>query len=189
MNLQEELIKTAVKLFEERGYARTSVQDIVTVAGVTKGAFYHYFTGKEDVLMMLHEQYINHLLGQSREISSRPDLGPKAKLRELMKILLGEIAQYGGHAKVFFQEKNHLHPDHLELIREKRDEYFLLFEKVVREGIESGDFRSDLDPVITTLGVLGICNWSYRWFRPDGKYSSNEVANMFGEMIERGISS
>ncbi|WP_018133302.1 TetR/AcrR family transcriptional regulator [Effusibacillus pohliae] len=187
MNVQDQLIKTAVRLFEERGYAGTSVQDIVSAAGVTKGAFYHYFTSKEDVLMVLHQQYINRLLEQSREVCNDPALPPKQKLRELMRILLGEIAEYGAYAKVFFQEKHHLSPTHMEHIREKRDTYFSMFEAVVREGIASGDFRPDLDPIITTMGIFGICNWTYRWFRPDGRLAIEEIGRMFSELIEKGI--
>jgi AcrR family transcriptional regulator len=187
MNLQDQLIGTAVRLFEANGYARTSVQDIVQAAGVTKGAFYHYFGGKEDLLMVLHERYINRLLEKSRVVSDDRNLRPGKKLRKLMKIILGEIAEYGAYAKVFFQEKNHLHPEHLDQIREKRDEYAFLMERVVRDGIESGDFRSDLDPVIMTLGIFGICNWAYRWYRPDGRFSIEQITNMLAEMVEQGI--
>ncbi|BCJ85443.1 TetR/AcrR family transcriptional regulator [Effusibacillus dendaii] len=186
MNLQANLLQVAVGLFEEKGYARTSVQDIVSAAGVTKGAFYHYFTGKEDVLMALHEQYINGLLAKSTAVTDST-MHPTEKLSRLMEILLGEIAHYGAYAKVFFTEKHHLHPDHLQHIRVKRDAYAKLFEDVMREGMETGEFRGDLDPVIASLGILGICNWTYQWYRPDGKYTIDAITRFLRSIVETGI--
>lgn len=187
MNLQNELVVAAVTLFEAKGYARTSVQDIVTAAGVTKGAFYHYFSGKEDVLLLIHEQHINRLLRQSREVYDNQSLHPGEKLEKLIDVALMEIAQYGAYAKVFFVEKNHLSSNNLMHIHAKRDEYASLFENVVRDGIAAGFFRAELDPVITSLGILGICNWTYQWFRPSGRYSIEVIARMFGDIVKQGI--
>src|ERR1700712_4864338 len=59
----ERLGRVSVELFAEHGYAQTSVQQIVDAAGVTKGALYHYFTSKDDLLFDISHR----LLSMQRE--------------------------------------------------------------------------------------------------------------------------
>lgn len=64
------LLAAATRLFAERGYDRTSVQEIVEAAGVTKGALYHYFGSKDD---LLHEVYARVLRVQQERLDAFAD--------------------------------------------------------------------------------------------------------------------
>jgi hypothetical protein len=68
--------------------------------------------------------------------------------------------------------------------RAKR-EYDQAIERVVREGIEAGLFR-DLPPNLVVFGLLGMCNWLHKWYRPDGKRTPAEIADVFVTLLERG---
>ncbi|MBS1886561.1 MAG: helix-turn-helix transcriptional regulator, partial [Actinobacteria bacterium] len=62
------LVETALGLFEAHGYAGTPVQRIVDQAGLTKGAFYHHFETKEDLLYEIHDEFIDDQLSRAREV-------------------------------------------------------------------------------------------------------------------------
>lgn len=63
----QRLLAAATRLFAEKGYDRTSVQEIVEAAGVTKGALYHYFGSKDD---LLHEVYARVLRIQQERLDA-----------------------------------------------------------------------------------------------------------------------
>ena len=58
---KRKLYESARRLFLEKGFAQTSVQEIVAGAGLTKGAFYHYFGAKEDLLRVIYERSLGRL--------------------------------------------------------------------------------------------------------------------------------
>ncbi len=185
--MKEQIIATCTQLFEQKGFRETSIQEIVEELGVTKGTFYYYFSSKEQVLMMIHTKYIDHLLLQQAEIMQNKQLTNKDKLRALIRMLFMNIIPNGDQARVFFREFRHLKDEHMKEVRAKRNQVRHAFENVLREGMDSGAFKNDLEPDIISLGILGACNWSYQWFQPGGKYLDTEIADMFINMIYTGI--
>lgn len=114
-------------------------------------------------------------------------LTSKEKVGSIVKMLIRAIGSEGRSARVFFREMRNLRTADIEEISEKRDQFRKNFEKVILAGIENGEFRSDLSPDIVTLGILGICNWSYFWFDSSGPVTDEEVSEIYMEMIFNGI--
>ncbi|PZE21505.1 TetR/AcrR family transcriptional regulator [Paenibacillus xerothermodurans] len=71
------LIQSAMKLFGERDYHTTSVQDIVNLAGVSKGAFYQHFPSKEELLFSIFNHHFERVHTELREAESNPHLTPR----------------------------------------------------------------------------------------------------------------
>jgi AcrR family transcriptional regulator len=184
--VKEKITEYSIKLFEKKGFSETSIQDIVDSIGVTKGSFYYYFSSKEELLMDIHLRYIDELLSRQEQILADQSTS-KQKLFDIVYMLISSIKSKGASAKIFFREMRHLSDARLAQIIAKRDEFRLNVERLIREGIENGELRKDLNPVIVTFGILGAANWSYQWFNPDGKVSDREVAEIFVEMILKGI--
>ncbi|NHM31249.1 TetR/AcrR family transcriptional regulator [Neobacillus terrae] len=185
--MKTKITEHSIKLFEKRGFSDTSIQDIVDSLGVTKGTFYYYFSSKEELLMNIHLGYIDGLLNRQEEILQDSKFNNKEKLFEIVYMLIGSIKSKGTSAKIFFREMRHLSEERLVQILDKRDRFRLNVERVVRDGIENGEFRPDLNATIVTFGILGVVNWSYQWFNPNGASTDREVAEIFVEMILRGI--
>lgn len=184
--MKEKITEHSIKLFEKKGFSETSIQDIVDSLGVTKGSFYYYFSSKEELLMDIHLRYIDELLARQEEILSEQSTS-KQKLYDIVYMLISSIKSKGASAKIFFREMRHLSDDRLAQIVAKRDQFRLNVELLIRKGIDRGEFRQDLNPIIVTFGILGAANWSYQWFNPMGKVSDREVAEIFVEMILKGI--
>ncbi|WP_042454215.1 TetR/AcrR family transcriptional regulator [Neobacillus dielmonensis] len=187
--MKEKIIGQSIRLFEKKGFSETSIQDIVDSLGVTKGTFYYYFSSKEELLMDIHLGYINELLAQQEKILNDQTKTCKQKLFEIVHMLIGDIKSLGLAAKIFFREMKNLSQERLDLIVPKRDQFRYNIEELIKVGMADGEFRPDLNPSIITFGILGITNWSYQWYNPNGVVSEQEVTEIFVEMILQGIQS
>ena len=185
--MKEKITEQSIRLFEKKGFSETSIQDIVDSIGVTKGTFYYYFSSKEELLMDIHLGYISELLLKQERIVNDPSKTCKEKLFEIVNTLITDIKTRGLAAKIFFREMKNLSNERLALILPKRDQFRLNIEQLIMDGIEKGEFRPDLNASIITFGILGITNWSYQWFNPNGSSTDREVAEIFVEMILKGI--
>ena len=185
--MKERITEQSIRLFEKKGFSETSIQDIVDSLGVTKGTFYYYFSSKEELLMDIHLGYIDELLVLQERIFKDASKSCKEKLFEIVFVLLSDIKNRGPAAKIFFRELKNLNEERSVLINSKRDQFRLNIEELIRRGMEKDEFRPDLNASIITFGILGITNWSYQWFNPEGVCTDREVAEIFVEMIFKGI--
>lgn len=185
--MKEKITGQSIHLFEKKGFSETSIQDIVDSLGVTKGTFYYYFSSKEELLMDIHLGYIEDLLAREEEILHDYSMTFKEKIFEIVYMLISDIKTRGSAAKIFFREMQNLSADRRALIVPKRDQFRINIEEMIKGGMEVGEFRPDLNATILSFGILGITNWSYHWFNPEGKLSDREVAGIFVEMILKGI--
>ncbi|WP_406724628.1 TetR/AcrR family transcriptional regulator [Streptomyces sp. GD-15H] len=180
------LLEAALKLFEENGYHATSVEQIVSTAGVTKGAFYYHFDNKLDVLLQIQDDYIdNRLRNCVRIIASTDD--PTEQLRELILEALIGIDRYRAQVAIFLQERRFLVGERFSAIKEKRDAVDGIYEEVLRRGIEQGAFNSALSPRIAGFGILGMCAWAYNWYQPAGRLGIKEIADQLTSLVIDGV--
>lgn len=185
--MKEKIIQASIVLFEQKGFSQTSIQDIVDSLGVTKGTFYYYFTSKEQLLMDIHHDYISELLERQQTILQQ-DISYTAKLKEVIALLINDIAANGPSGRVFFREVKHLVDGNAETIIEQRDLFRLRIEELIKKGMEAGEFEAHLQAGMIAFGVLGMANYSYNWFDPDGKVTSDQLSGLYTEMILHGIS-
>lgn len=187
--VKEKITEQSIRLFEKKGFTETSIQDIVDSLGVTKGTYYYYFSSKEELLMDIHIKYIKNLVEAQEKILHNDRSNCKEKLAEMVSMLIGNIDTQGRSAKIFFREMKNLNPEHLGKIIPLRDQFRMNIEQLIKEGIDKGEFKAHLDASIIALGVLGVTNWSYQWFKPDGSKSAKEVSDIFVDMILNGVAS
>jgi TetR/AcrR family transcriptional regulator, cholesterol catabolism regulator len=180
------LLDSALELFSTHGYADTSVQQIADRAHLTKGAFYHHFESKEDLLRLIHDEFLDHQLALLREALAH-DGDPAERLRHLLRALLGSLETYLTNVKVFFQERRHLTGARFEAIKVKRDEFDRLFQQAIDDGVRTGAFRNDLQARIVGLGILGMCSWVSTWYRPTGPLDAEQIADTFSDMVLDGL--
>ena len=161
-----ELLDVAATLFAERGYASTSVDEIVRSAGVAKGTFYYYFRTKEDVLSALARRMVEEMARRSRIVAADPGLDAVEKLRT---IFAEQRRVRGAGAEVV----EGLHrPENREWHDRSNVETVLAFgpilADVVEEGRRAGVFDVD-DPLSTAQFVLagslflfgeGVFDWT-----------------------------
>ncbi len=181
------LVEAALGLFEKYGYAAASVQRIVDDAGVTKGAFYHHFASKDDLLREIHDEFLTEQFDRAKAIAES-ELPPEESLRRLIvEALMEPMGIYGREIAVFIQEYRFLERQIFDEIRVKRDEYERCFVVVVQRGMDEGVFRAVGPARIVAFGVIGMCAWAYTWLDARGTLSAREIGEIYAEMVVSGL--
>lgn len=180
------IIAAGLKLFERDGFSGTSVKGIADEAGVTKGAFYHHFESKEDLLLLIHHDYIDYQLSVIETALAEEDT-PTEQLRKIITAILHAIEKYHENVTIFFQERRYLSGPKFDEIRERRNDLETVFRSLLKRGVETGEFREDLDVVISGLGIIGMCAWTYQWYVPEGRLKLDDVARIFTDLTLGGI--
>ena len=180
---RREVVSRAADLFDRTGYHATNVAAVAEASGIRKPTLYHYFSGKDEILFSIHEEFIDLLIEKHRR---RPASPAAEALLAVMVDLLELMRTHRGHVRVFFEHHRELSDEQRETIEAKRDDYRQMVEDVVAGGVASGEFRP-VDPRLTTLAVFGMCNWAYRWYRSDGPLASDEVAGFFHDLLCNGL--
>ena len=180
------IIRAGIKLFSSSGYHGTSVGDIAKAAKITKGAFYHHFQTKEELLILIHQQYTDYQIDAVRAVIANNE-SPEQQLRELIRCIVEAVRRYRPNVRIFFQERRYLTRKYLAQADEQRDVLEDAFQSVIENGIASGDFRQDLDARVVCLGIIGMCAWTYQWFSDKGRLSADEVADNFAALLLEGL--
>ena len=97
---KSELLDAAQKLFVEKGYAKTTVTDILNVYGLSKGVFYYYFKSKEEIMDAIILRIVDDMVLHARKIAADPDLTPPQKI---YAILTGQ-----GQSEEMMKDKEHM---------------------------------------------------------------------------------
>lgn len=112
---------------------------------------------------------------------------PTKKLQAIIKSFVQVFDLYKPHISVFYQENVYLKSNYEELIKAKRDQFKNIILETIREGKASGEFRHDLSDEITSMAILGMVNWTYKWYRKSGEKSIDEIGDLYVDLIMRSI--
>ncbi len=183
---QKAIVAAAAELFARDGFGATSLDDIAAVLGVTKGAFYYHVKNKEEILRLIYMMVLTASEEPLRKIVEA-DLPPAEKLRRAVEHQAAVAADRSPAMTVFYREHPHLTGPFSREILLRKKAYERYFEQIIEEGQAAGIFQPAIDPKIATFGLLGMCNWLSQWYRSDGQYTPQQIADMFMNMIGEGL--
>ncbi|MDN5851898.1 MAG: TetR/AcrR family transcriptional regulator [Actinomycetia bacterium] len=177
----ERLLGSAVRLFSEKGVSNTSVQEIVDAVDLTKGALYHYFASKDDLLYEIYARLLRMQQARLDEIIVL-DLPVDQRLHRAATDVVATTLEGMDEARVFFRSYYMLPEDRRAGIRDARRHFAARFASMIEEGQADGTFRRDGLPVkVRIYHFIGAISYLQVWFRPDGRYSIAEVARMYAD--------
>jgi len=182
---RREIVERAAELFEDRGYHGTSLDDVAAAVGLRKASLYHYFRGKDDILQLIHHDFLAWTM--SREEQRRAyELPPGQHLLEIISDTLEVIARRRGHVRVFIEHYRELDDESREHIAAERARYARMVEEVIARGIERGAFRP-MDTRLAVLALFGACNWAYQWYHPTDGDEPRQMAYALWDLLMRGV--
>ena len=154
------ILDVAGRLFMEKGYEHTSIQDIIdNLGGLSKGAIYHHFKSKEDILVAVTDQMTEESNRMLAVIRDRPDLSGRDKLKSIFKESILRPVQdeiftaapnLGDNPKLLFSIFS-------ETIREAAPDYIL---PIIRQGIADGTIITDYPEQLAELIILVANIWT-----------------------------
>lgn len=150
---RKRIVDTAARLFMEKGYDHTSIQDIIdNLGGLTKGAIYHHFKSKEEIMGAVSDMIYSAAAQEMEKICSRQDLNGREKLRELFRISVFNPAQREMFETAPDMMKN---PQLLQLyMQELMDEVAKMTYRILKEGVEDGSIQTEYPKELAEVLIL-----------------------------------
>ena len=183
---QQEVVDAAARVFHERGYESTSIQDIADNLGILKGSLYYYIRSKEDLLNeILWGVHDDALANIQRVEEVKGDALQKVRAFITLHITFNieNLVKMG----VFFHDFRSLSKERRQRIIEARDLYDKILRDLIADGQREGLVCPDVDPKMASMAALGMCNWIYQWYRPRGRLRPDEVAGQFADLVIAGL--
>jgi TetR/AcrR family transcriptional regulator, cholesterol catabolism regulator len=188
-----QLLQVAAEVFAEKGYDRTSLQELATRTGILKGSIYYYITTKEELLAHLIREANEKGLAQIQPIAEG-DGNPIDRLAGMISAHIRYVCTERERTAVFIRESKRLTPQLRKEYLGDEHAYRNLFQKVIAEGRQAGLIHHAVDPKLAALCLLGSLNSLYDWYRPSGGFPIKAIAEHFamtalsGMTTERGES-
>lgn len=181
-----ETVERAAAVFARRGYDQTSMQQLADELGIAVGGLYHYFPGKERLLIAICDELMDPLLGEARAIGAAAELGPAARLRALVQLWVAHVVARRDHLLVFQQERHVIERGaQWRGVRGDRKAFERLLEDVLADVQAAGDARFD-DRRLALSALLGMVNHTAQWYRPGGRLTPAAIADGYVDLLLRG---
>ncbi len=181
-DVQRRLLSAATRLFAEQGFDRTSVSQIVEAAGVTKGAMYHYFRSKDDLLYEIYARVLREQTRRLEAFAASDEPVPRRLHSIASDVVVSTIANLDDTA-IFFRSMHRLDPATREAVRRQRRRYHERFRGLIEEGQRAGRFRSDKPAEIIVDFFFGAVHHLGYWYRPSGELSARQVGDHFADLL------
>lgn len=178
---RQELIDVAAKIFQDKGYEAASIQDVADALGILKGSVYYYIDSKEDLLFAAIQEVHQSALTNVERIREM-DEDPLTLIRLFVESHIRHISDNLVKATVFFHDFRSLDPKRKAVIVEERDSYDEFLRELISRGQSEGLICKDIDPKVATLGILGMMNWIYQWYRVGGGLDPAAIGRQFADL-------
>ena len=179
------ILEKATDLFYRYGFVKASIRDIVREVKVTNSTVYIHFKNKDEILFSVIENIGSVLLEELNKIIERHD-DPVECLREMIFRQVCLIKEKRKEIKIYIEEQYQL-PTALrnKALKQHRQIYDLYYNKI--SEITDKGLVYDIDKTVMTFGIFAIMNWSYRWFKDNGRLSIEEIAQDIVRISFRGV--
>ncbi|GMU01746.1 TetR/AcrR family transcriptional regulator [Corallococcus caeni] len=180
------ILETAARLICERGYEGTSMQEIAAACRMTKAGLYHHIQNKEQLLFAIMnygmDVFEEQVLGPVQDVAD-----PVERLRQCMRHNIHLVTS--GRSKeviIILHEHATLTGEAREYIDRRKKRYVRFLEDAFAEANRLGRLRGVVDPTVAAFSFLGMILWVYKWFKPDGRLSEEQIADGMVELLFPG---
>jgi AcrR family transcriptional regulator len=199
LDSRQEILRTAARLFQQRGYDATSMSDVAAALKFSKGGLYHHFQSKDEILyeIMVHAMEItqDRVLNPVRGIAD-----PEERLRALIRLHIEIVLSPRDREITVMLHENHPLPPALrKRINARKKEYIHFIENLMAEvqnaQIQNTHFQNKaqhqtkgkVSPRAAAFALLGMINWIYQWHKPEGDLQTENLIPQFTRLIFGGI--
>ena len=193
---RQEILRTAARLFQQRGYDATSMNDVAAALKLSKGGLYHHFQSKDEILF----EIMNHAMEitQERVLSPvRSIADPEERLRALIRLHIEVVLSPRDREITVMLHENHPLPPALrKRINSRKKDYIHFLENLMAEvqnqahrdqAQPSHHAKGKVSPRAAAFALLGMINWIYQWYKPEGELQAQNLIPQFTGLIFGGI--
>jgi AcrR family transcriptional regulator len=178
----DDVMRAALELFAGQGYANTSVQQVVETAGVTKGALYHYFHSKDDLLFAIYERILSVQTEHLKAIIARG--GPVAgTLRAVCVDVVETSVDFLKEGTVFFRSQHMLSAPRQQEVTRRRRAYHDVFAGLIEQGQREGLYRTDIPRSVLVAHFFSDLHYLSHWYSPSGAEDKTTLAEQLTDLF------
>ncbi|MFG3436121.1 TetR family transcriptional regulator [Nonomuraea sp. NPDC047897] len=180
----ESLLSVAVKVFNERGYEATSMEDLSRKLGITKSAIYHHVASKDELLRIAMDRALDGLFEVAAEtaaLDGRAIDRLELLVRGSVRVLVDRLP----FVTLLLRVRGNTTAERAALAR--RREFDRLVTELVLQAEAEGDIRPDVDPAVTARLLFGLVNSLTEWYRPRGGMGADALADAVCKVAFDGL--
>jgi len=178
------IAKAAARLFHEKGFLETSMDDISAAARLSKGGLYHYFSSKNEMLYFICTNFMGLLLkGLEQELEKIRE--NYAKIQYVISRHIEFYTKNIAEAKTTIHEGHLLPSEYLRVIGEQQRQYHRIVSGVLSDYFDGGMSKEELK--VITFILFGTCNGIYFWYDPKGSVIPKELSRIIIGILCRGL--
>ena len=181
---KESLLRVAVKVFNERGYDGTSMDDLSKRLGITKSAIYYHVSSKDELLQLAVDHALDGLFAAAGEATAMEGRAID-RLEHLVRASVAVLADRLPFVTLLLRVRGNTRVERAALAR--RREFDHLVSELVAQAEADGDIRPDIDPAIGARLLFGMVNSLVEWYRPRGRTGAAELADAVCAMAFDGL--
>ncbi len=191
MKRRAQLLAAAGHVFKQRGFNGANLNEIAKEVGIDRASLYYYTSGKEDLFQQIVRAAVVDNINMVESIQANDDPAGK-KVRDLIVRLMYSYEVHFPYLYAFVQEDmNQIATENSDwaieinsLIRRFGD----AATAIIREGIDQGVLNAEASSAeVIAFGIIGMVNWSHRWFKPSGELSAENVGKVYADMVLGGL--
>jgi AcrR family transcriptional regulator len=183
---RQEILRTAARLFQQQGYDATSMNDVAAALKLSKGGLYHHFQSKDEILFNL----MNHAMDitQERVIGGVQGIAdPEERLRRLIRRHIEVVMSVRDREITVMLHENHPLPSAMRRrINARKKDYVHFVESLIAEVQRGRSSRGRVKPRAAAFALLGMINWIYQWYRPEGALDEENLVQQYTEVFFGG---
>jgi len=183
--IRQSILKSSAQLFAAKGFSTTTIVDLAEACHSSRGALYHYFSSKEEILATILEEHVASMLHVLMGIGEQR-LEPREHLHLFARSLMQINAEHQAEQVVLLNDWNQLdHKKQLEIGAMQRR-----IVAILRDILSRLDNQHRMTPRLATssaMSLLGSLNYTYTWFNPEGPVSAEEYADHVVEIFLDGF--
>lgn len=181
---RESLLRVAVKVFNERGYDGTSMDDLAKRLGIGKSAIYYHVSGKDELLQLAVDRALDGLFAAAAETAAVQGRAID-RLEHLVRASVAVLVEQQPFVTLLLRVRGNTAVERRALAR--RREFDRLVSGLVAQAEADGDIRPDIDPAIAARLLFGLVNSLIEWYRPRGGASGGEIADALCKVAFDGL--
>lgn len=190
---RKEIAIAAARVFNQRGLQGTTISAVADELSIDRASLYYYISCKEELFDEVIREASEENVTIARQIQASGD-SPREKLRALITRLMESYGRHYPLLYIYIRENlSHVGAKRSKWARQMQKinrDYDSAVIAIIEEGYADGSFRNLGPARIVAYGILGMVNWSNRWFRP-GEYTETavEIGQTYADLIIGGLDS
>jgi TetR/AcrR family transcriptional regulator, cholesterol catabolism regulator len=187
-NLQRDrVLNEAAMIFWRKGYHSTTMKDIAQAYGCQPANIYNFFPQKEAILYEILRSQVEAILASIKHLEDDESTTPTEQLRFFITQHAGYALRRKKTSKLIFDiGLDCLSPARRKKFVALRDTYDRILCKIIRRGIDSGDFQ-ELDEKLAAYGIASMIMRVNIWFSPEGRLSTDDIIEFLCAFALRGL--